>query len=92
MPLTGDIPSARNDHRNLLKDRKLYLFGGTTDKGSPFMAFVLDLETKAWKETKFLDKSDEKKPVSGMGITLWPEDKYPHLKGFALMYGGWTGK
>jgi hypothetical protein len=27
-----------------------------------------------------------------MGITRWPEDKYSHLKGFALMYGGWTGK
>ena len=87
----GELPAPRNDHRVILKDKKLYLMGGTTDKGSHLDTFVLNLETKTWKEMKAPDKQDENRPVSGMAVTLFPAHTYPHLKGFALIYGGWAG-
>lgn len=39
----GEIPQPRNHHKTFLKDKKLYLYGGTTDAGEQLSLFSLDL-------------------------------------------------
>jgi hypothetical protein len=96
----GDIPTPRNDHRTFLKDRKIFIYGGTTLKGDATNMFSIDIgrlmDGEAvpflqYKEIALLDKNDSVLPSSGTSFASWSTNTYNHLKQYVLMYGGWTG-
>lgn len=97
----GDVPSPRNDHRTFLKDRKLFIYGGTTVKGDQPNMYSIDVgrlfegmevSSLQCKEVTVLDKNDSVLAASGTAFAGWSTNTYSHLKQYMLMYGGWTGE
>ncbi len=94
----GEVPQPRNGHKSFVKDKKLYVYGGTTDLGEQISLYSLDIsrlnETEEtplqWKEMKFSDKH-QTIGVSGVGFSSEQFSQSSQCRPFVLMFGGWTG-
>lgn len=85
-----EIPEPRNNHCSYVRDRKLYVYGGTTDNGEEFSVYCLDMDKKyCWKEVKATSKVTH---LGLSGCAMIPEPLSMTYKNFVLLYGGWTGK
>jgi hypothetical protein len=94
------VPQPRNNHKSFVKDKKLYVYGGTTELGEQMSMFCLDISKLnegiseevplLWKELKISDKLMSI-GISGVAFTSEPFSQSAQCKPFVLMYGGWTG-
>lgn len=39
----GEVPQPRSGHKSFVKDKKLYLYGGTTDQGEQMGLYSIDI-------------------------------------------------
>lgn len=92
----GDVPQPRNAHKSFLKDKKLYVYGGTTDVGDQMSLHTLDIsklgdsEQLLWRELK-LNEKQTTIGVTGVAFTSEQFSQSPQCRPFVLMFGGWTG-